>query len=52
MALIIMIPVLMIVASDGWQLSDNMFLLITLLLCYLNYKDAKDKETADLYGGY
>lgn len=42
----------MIVASDGWQMSDNIFILVTIALCYLNYKDAMDKDSADLYGGY
>lgn len=52
MSLIIMIPILLLIASDGWQLKDNFAILITVIIVYLNYKDASDTESEDYYGGY
>lgn len=52
MILIIMIPFLILIGYDGWQYEDNIFLLITAFLAYLNYKDAMDKDSEEYYGGY
>ena len=52
MAFIIMIGVLIIISLDGWQIQDNLILVVGIFFCYLNYKDANDKESEDYYGGY
>lgn len=52
MAFIIMIPILIIISLDGWQIEDNAILLIAVALCWLNWKDATNTDTEDYYGGY
>ena len=40
------------ISLNGWQIEDNVILLIAIIFCYLNYKDATDKDSEDYYGGY